>query len=145
MQDRIQLVTIIVGIALVLLVLEMVRRRRLSERYALIWIFCAFVILGVAVWQQLLERISSLIGIQYPPTAIFLLAFIFLILLLLNVSTEMSKLQDQTRVLAQRLAMLEAEFYDGGIRKSSTDLGVGAKSYEESPKSGTRPAPPGII
>lgn len=107
MASRIQLVSIIGAIVLLLGVLELVRRRRLMERYALLWLLSALVILALSSWPGALHQISSAIGIFYPPTALFVVAFAFVLLLLLHFSTAVSRLSDQTKVLAQRLALLE--------------------------------------
>ena len=107
MQARIQLVAILSALVLLLVVFEMVRRRRLMERYALLWLLSAFVLLGLAVWSNVLETVSHAIGIVYPPNALFLIAFCFVLLLLLHFSAAVSRLGDQTKVLAQRLALLE--------------------------------------
>jgi hypothetical protein len=106
-QSRIQLVAILAALALFFTVLEMVRRRRLMERYALLWLLSALVLLGLAIWSDLLAKISRAIGIVYPPNALFLVAFVFVLLLLLHFSAAVSRLGDQTKVLAQRLALLE--------------------------------------
>ena len=50
-------------------VLEMVRRRRLMERYALLWLLSALVLLGLGIWTDLLAKISHAIGVAYPPNA----------------------------------------------------------------------------
>jgi hypothetical protein len=107
MGSRVQLVSIIVAAGLLLVVLELVRRRRLMERYALLWLLSALVILVLASWPGALGRISHAVGIFYPPTALFVIAFAFVLLLLLHFSTAVSRLSDQTKVLAQRLALLE--------------------------------------
>jgi hypothetical protein len=107
MGARIQLVAILASGVLLLAVLEMVRRRRLMERYALLWLLSAVVLLALASWPGALSRISRTIGIFYPPTALFIVAFGFVLLLLLHFSSAVSRLSDQTKVLAQRLALLE--------------------------------------
>ena len=107
MDDRIQLVAIVAAGALFLVVLELVRRRRLMERYALMWLLSAVVLLGLAAWRGGLEVISKTLGIAYPPTALFVVAFAFILLLLLHFSQAVSALTDQTKVLAQRSALLE--------------------------------------
>ena len=109
MDRRIQLVAVLGAVLLVILVLELVRRRRLNERYALLWMFSAFMILGLSLWQGLLEQLAQLIGVAYPPNALFLTAVFFILLLLLNVSVALSRLQGETRILAQRLAILESD------------------------------------
>jgi len=104
---RIQVVAIVASSGLLLLILELVRRRRLLERYALLWLFSAVVLLGLAVFRDVLETVSKAIGVFYPPNALFLIAFAFVMVLLLHFSIAVSRLSDQTKVLAQRLALLE--------------------------------------
>ena len=89
------------------MLLELVRRRRLLERYALLWLFSAVVLLALAVWRDLLANIADLVGIAYPPNALFVVAFGFVLVLLLHFSLAVSRLSDQTKVLAQRLALLD--------------------------------------
>ena len=107
MELRIQIVAIVGSTLLLLGVLELVRQRRLLERYALLWLFCALILLGLAVWRNFLETISKTVGIIYPPNALFLIAFGFVMVLLLHFSMAVSRLADQSKVLAQRLARLE--------------------------------------
>ena len=107
MDTRLQIVAIVASGALLGILLELVRRRRLLERYALLWLLSALVLLGLSVWGGLLEELASLIGVAYPPNALFLVAFGFVMVLLLHFSLAVSRLTDQTKVLAQRLALLE--------------------------------------
>jgi len=107
MEPRIQIVSIVASALLLLGVLELVRQRRLLERYAILWLFSAVVLIGLSISSQVLETIAELIGIVYPPNALFLVAFGFVMLLLLHFSIAVSRLADQSKVLAQRLALLE--------------------------------------
>jgi hypothetical protein len=107
MDVRIQLVAIVGAGALLLTILELVRRRRLLERYALLWLFSGVVLLALAAWRGALEQLAQLVGIAYPPNALFFVAFAFVLLLLLHFSVAVSRLTDQSKVLAQRLALLE--------------------------------------
>jgi hypothetical protein len=107
MDPRIQIVSIVVAVALLILVLELVRQRRLLERYALLWLLAAVVLLGLAIWRGLLEDIAGWIGVAYPPNALFVIAFGAILLLLLHFSVATSRLAEQSKVLAQRLALLE--------------------------------------
>jgi hypothetical protein len=108
MESRIQLVAIVVTGGLFGIVFELVRRRRLMERYALLWLFASGVLLILAVWKGLLERIAETVGIFYPPSALFAIAFGFILVLLLHFSLVISRLADQNKILAQRVGMLEA-------------------------------------
>lgn len=107
MEPRIQIVAIVASGLLLLGVLELVRRRTLLERYALLWLLSALVLLGLAIFRGLLEEIADAIGVAYPPSALFVIAFGFILLLLLHFSLAVSRLSDQTKLLAQRLALLE--------------------------------------
>src|SRR5215218_7076528 len=107
MDSRIQILTIFVAAVLLVGVIELVRRRRLLERYALVWLFSSLVLLGLAVWGGALDRIAEEIGVAYPPNALFIVAFGFVLWLLLHFSVAVSRLSDQSKVLAQRLALLE--------------------------------------
>lgn len=107
METRIQVVAIVASAGLLLIVLELVRQRRLLERYALLWLFSALILVGLAVWQGGLETLATTIGIAYPPNALFLVAFGFVLVLLLHFSIAVSRLADQSKVLAQRVALLE--------------------------------------
>jgi hypothetical protein len=107
--NRLQLLAIIVTAGLFVLVFELVRRRRLLERYALLWLFSSAILLGLSVWRGLLEDLASLVGIFYAPSALFAVAFAFVLVLLLHFSLVISRLAEQTKVLAQRVALLQHE------------------------------------
>jgi len=107
MDARLQIVAITGAIGLLLLVLELVRRRALMERYALLWLFSSIVILGLAIWTDALRVLAEQIGIVSAPNALFFVAMGFILLLLLHFSAAMSRLTDQSKVLAQRQALLE--------------------------------------
>jgi hypothetical protein len=104
---RIQLLAIVVAGGLFFLVFELVRRRRLMERYALLWLGSTIVLLGLSVWKDLLETVSSAVGIYYAPSALFAVALGFILVLLLHFSLVISRLADQNKVLAQKLSLLQ--------------------------------------
>jgi hypothetical protein len=107
MDVRVQIVGIAGAAVLLLVILELVRRRRLLERYALLWLLAGVVLLGLAIWRGALEELATLVGIASPPNALFFVAFGFVLVLLLHFSVAVSRLTDQSKVLAQRLALLE--------------------------------------
>jgi hypothetical protein len=109
MDSRIQILAIAVTIGLLIVVFELVRRRRLMERYALLWLISAVVLLNLAIWRGLLEDLSTTLGIVYPPNALFVVAFGFVLALLLHFSLAISRLSDETKVLAQEIARLDQE------------------------------------
>src|SRR3954453_22547777 len=129
MDSRIQIVAIIAAVVLLIGVLELVRQRRLLERYALGWMLAAFVLLGLALWRCGLTWFAELVGIAYPPNALFFVAFGAILLLLLHFSVAVSRLQDQTKLLAQRHALLDQRV--GAIE--GEDAGAEADVDEERP------------
>jgi hypothetical protein len=109
MEFRIQLISIVLAVGLFAMVFELVRRRRLMERYALLWLLSAVTLLALSVWRDLLEVFAGVVGIAYAPSALFLVALGFGLILLLHFSLVISRLTDQTKVLAQRVGMLQQE------------------------------------
>jgi hypothetical protein len=122
MESRIQIVAIVGTGGLFVLVFELVRRRRLMERYALLWLAATALLLGLAVWRDLLDKVSSAIGIYYAPSALFAVAFAFILAILLHFSLVISRLADQNKVLAQRLAALQHRVADLEARAPSEQL-----------------------
>jgi hypothetical protein len=104
-----RIIAIIVSGGLLLLILELVRRKRLMERYALLWLFSTFVLLVLSVWSGLLNSLASGLGISYPPSALFAVAFGVVLILLVHFSLAVSRLSDQNKVLAQRLGILQRQ------------------------------------
>jgi hypothetical protein len=95
------------SIILLLAVLELVRRRRLREKYALLWILTAIVLLILSLWRGLVDSIAIALGISYGPLITIAVGALFVLVVLLHYSTVISALTDRTAVLAQEVAMLE--------------------------------------
>jgi hypothetical protein len=106
---RVSIVAALVSFALLLVVLELIRSRRLRERYALLWLLTAVVLLTLSLWRGGLDTIAGLAGISYAPSALFAVAGVFGVAVLLHYSTVISRLSDENAILAQRLALLEAD------------------------------------
>lgn len=106
MQIRVQLISIAITGGLFLFVFELVRRKRLQERYALLWLVASLLMLGLALWRPGLEALAEAAGIDYAPSALFAIAFGFVLVLLLHFSLVISRLADENKVLAQRFGML---------------------------------------
>jgi cell division protein FtsW (lipid II flippase) len=106
----ISLVAAAASLLLLLVVFELIRSRRLRERYALLWLLTGLVLLALSLWRGGLNTIAGWLGVQtYPPAVLFAVALLFVLAVLLHYSTVISKLADQNVVLAQRLALLELE------------------------------------
>jgi hypothetical protein len=104
-----RIIAIVISSGLLLLILELVRRKRLMERYALLWLFSTVILLVLSVWNGLLTSVASAMGISYPPSALFAVAFGVVLILLVHFSLAVSRLADQNKVLAQRIGLLHAQ------------------------------------
>ena len=111
---RVSLIADIASVLLLLVVLELIRSRRVRERYALLWLLTAIVLLVLSLWRDGLASISDLVGIAYPPSALFVLGFLFIVIVLLHYSTVISRLSDQNTILAQKVALLESKLGEAG-------------------------------
>jgi hypothetical protein len=105
---RVSLVGVAASLLLILVVLELVRGRRLKERYALLWLATGAVLLLLSAWRGGLNTVAGWLGVTgYPPAVLFAVATLFILLVLLHYSTVISKLTDENVELAQRIALLE--------------------------------------
>src|SRR3954447_9997241 len=109
LDSRVRIVAVIVTAVMLGVVLELVRRRRLIERYALMWMVVALILLVLAIWNQLLAHVSHAIGIEVPANALFIAGLGVAFLMLLHFSVITSRLSAETKILAQEVARLDAE------------------------------------
>ena len=116
---RVSIAASVASVLLLLVVLELIRGRRLKERYALLWLLTGVVLLVLSLWRGGLNTIAGWLGVaSYPPAILFAAAILFVILVLLHYSTVLSRLDNESTILAQRLALLEqrlAEVGDGSV------------------------------
>jgi len=106
---RTSIAATVVSLLLLLVVFELIRSRRLRERYAILWLATGLVLVALSVWRDGLNTIARWFGVStYPPAVLFAVGLLFVIIVLLHYSTVISKLSDQNTILAQRLALLEA-------------------------------------
>jgi hypothetical protein len=112
MPIRNKVVAFVVGLWMLLLIIELVRRRKLREEYSWLWLMTGSVILLLTLWFDLLKWITHLVGAVSPSSTIFLFAFLFLVFISLHFSVVISKLTDRNKELAQRYALLELEVHE---------------------------------
>ena len=129
---------IIVAVVVCGLIFELVRRKRLMERYAILWLMAGVTVLVLGLWKGLLSTLAHAVGIYYTPSALFAVAFLFVLVLLVQFSMTISRLSDQSTALAQRLALLQQrldrEPADAGASDSPGDQpGASARSEPEPP------------
>ncbi len=110
--DLIKIIAVLGSGSVFVVVIEMIRRGRLKEKYALLWLFASAILLVLSMSRNLLESVSFLVGIYYPPSFLFLLAFLFLLLITLHFSSVISGLSEKNKQLAQELALLRQEIME---------------------------------
>ncbi|MDX3657918.1 DUF2304 domain-containing protein [Streptomyces sp. ID05-26A] len=114
-------VVAIIGSILILLgIMELLRRRQLSEKYAVLWLVVGVLLLILTIFPGLLGTISTAAGIEVPSNLLFFTAIVFLIGVALHLSWELSRLEDETRKLAEDLAILRLDVEEQGKRLRST-------------------------
>ncbi|MDE2749283.1 MAG: DUF2304 domain-containing protein [Chloroflexota bacterium] len=109
MIDRSTIFMVGASILALLIVLELVRRRHLSEEYSLLWLGTAVAMLVVGIWRDLLHSLAALVNIYHPPNLLFLLAVLFLLFMQLYFSTVITRLTRESKEAAQQIALLRYE------------------------------------
>lgn len=105
---RIEFFAILACSGLFCTVLELVRRNRLKERYSFLWLATSGVLITFVLKREWLDLFAGLVGVYYPPSALFLLLVFFMLLILVHFSTVISKLLNDKQSLTQSLGLLEA-------------------------------------
>jgi hypothetical protein len=115
--SRLTLVAAVAVVFVLAVIVELIRRHRLQERYALLWIVTGGVMLVLAVWRGALHSFADLLGVAYPPSALFMVAGLFVFVVLLHYSTVLSRLSEQNKKLAQKIALLEQKLREKDERR----------------------------
>lgn len=103
------LAAFLLALAIVAFVLEMLRRKKLREKYATLWLFIGALTVVLAAFPQLLSIASGLVGVQLPSNLLFILSILLLLGVCLHLSWELSGLEDETRSLAEEVAILRTQ------------------------------------
>ena len=103
----IQFISILFSLAFLIFMIYLIRIRKLKEEYAILWLFFGVVFLFLSIFRKSLEFISSVLGIAYPPAALFLILILAVITILIHFSLVVSRMKDKQRQLAQQLALLD--------------------------------------
>lgn len=122
--SKVQIFSLIVSLLLATVIFQLIRKKKLKEQYSLLWFLTVAVMLVLALWEGLLFKISAVMGIEVPSNALFLLAILFMFAMALHFSMLVSRLTDQSKMLAQRMALLDRE-----LRK--TREGAGASGEKD--------------
>lgn len=126
MIDRVTVFGLIASAAGMVFVLELVRRRKLREDYSLLWLATAASLIVLTLSRPLLDQIAAFLGIiTYPPAALFLVAIMFMLLILLHYATVLTRLARENKQLAQQMAILHWELRETRSRLDPPQHGDG--------------------
>ena len=125
--DRLQVIAVAISLALLLGVLELVRRKKLTEEYSFVWILCALALIGLSLARGLLDRIALELGIFYPPAALLLVVIVFVFVASVSFSVVISRQRQQIDRLIEDTALLDVRLRElEGGRKPDGETSAGA-------------------
>ena len=137
---RQQIFALVASVALLVFIVEMVRRRRLREEYSWLWIVTGVAVLVLSVWFGLLRWLTGLIGAVTPVSTLFLFGILFLLITNIYFSIKVSTLTTQVKNLAQQLAILDASVRvwragvaqdQPAVARSETDSVAAGETFSE--------------
>jgi hypothetical protein len=133
---NLRIVAIAGSLALLVFIVELVRRRRLKEEYSVLWVATVLVLLLLSIWGGLLRNLAHLIGAGSQASALYFFGIIFIVFLLLHFSVRVSNLERRVVVLLQEVALLnerERRGAAGGERPPGpAELGQSTSEQETS-------------
>jgi hypothetical protein len=122
MIDRVMILGILASVGALLFVLELVRRRKLREDYSLLWLATGAVLLVLSLSRPTLDVIANALGVvTYPPAALFAVALMFVLLILLHYSVVVTKLSRENKQVAQQMAIMRWELDEARARLATID------------------------
>ena len=135
-----RVIGIVGSLALLLLILELVRRRQLKEEYTVLWVLTGVVLLVLAAWEGLLRMVAEAIGASSEASMLYFFGILFVMLLLLHFSVRVSRLERRVTSMVQEIALLGAG--RNGARQAGADEIAEAKRLAEAKKGGRQSGAP---
>lgn len=96
-----------ISIILLLYILRAIKKNFFSESESIFWFFGGIFILVLAIFPELLDRLANLVGIDYPPSMLFLLGLFFLLFINFSQDKKISSLNEKVKELVQHSSLLE--------------------------------------
>ena len=121
MNPRIQIIAIAGSIAVATFVFELIRRRKLREEYALLWIAGSIVLVGLSLWRGSIDLAARILGVAYPPSVLLLGVVLVGFFLAMHFSIALSRLTEQNKRLTQELALLRYQIEGTGDEAVTSD------------------------
>jgi hypothetical protein len=128
MDNRIQILAIIGSISLLIFIIILIRQHRLKEEYSLLWLFFTVFFIIFSVWRNGLEWISDLMGIAYPPAALFLILIMALFVIMIEFSLIISKQSERIKSIGQNIGLMQQEISELREKLDLNEKDKGEKS-----------------
>lgn len=109
MNHRIQIFAVFGSLAIAALIFELIRKRKMLEKYSLLWLISAVILFVLSLWRDLLERAAAFLGVYYAPSALFIIAAFCAMAMFLHFTVVISRLTEQNKTLAQELGIVREE------------------------------------
>jgi hypothetical protein len=109
MNIRIQIFAVFGSLAITALIFELIRKRKMLEKYSLLWFISAVVLIILSLWRDLLEKTAAFLGVYYAPSALFIIAAFCALAMFLHFTVVISRLTEQNKTLAQELGIMREE------------------------------------
>lgn len=106
---RAQLVALVAGAGALGMIVELVRRRVLRVKYAGLWLVVGVGIAVLAVFPSLLDRVADVLDVADPPNLLFFVAILVLLAVIVQLSLELSRVEEHVRTLAEEIALLRLD------------------------------------
>jgi hypothetical protein len=106
---KLTVLTAVTGLIVLMIIFELVRRRQLREKYALLWATVGVIVIPLAVFPRLLDTVSHAVGIASGVSLVLFLGLVFLLMVCVHLSWEVSRLEEETRTLAEEVSLLRLE------------------------------------
>jgi hypothetical protein len=137
MIDRMMIFGLVASVGALIFIVELVRQRKLREDYSLLWLATAIVLIILSLSRPLLDQIAAMLGVTtYPPAALFLVAIIFMLTILLHFSTVITRLSRENKEIAQEMAILRWELTQTKKTLESTrQSNTGDDQHQQQPRS----------
>ena len=109
---RVHLTALVACVVTVSVIVELLRRRQLRDKYAVVWLMVCVPTVVFAITPGLFNRLAHSVGVINPPDLLTVLAALFLLMVCVYLSWEVGRLEDKTRLLAEEVALLRRELDD---------------------------------
>ena len=109
---KLTVLTAIIAVLLLVLIFELLRRRQLREKYAILWLVVGLAALPLGFFPRLLDKLAKVVGVVSGVSLVLFLGFMFLLVVCIHLSWEASRLEAETRTLAEEVALIRTQLAD---------------------------------